>query len=95
MKTSFLTITLAALGASLIQTQALDLVRDSKPFATIVSAVPREIEPAPVKGKVPRKKQGPENDEALAARTLVEWVKKITDVELPVADKATDGVTAI
>ena len=74
---------------------ALDLVKDGKPAVTIVSAVPREVEPPPVKGKAPRKKQSPETDEALAVRTLVEWVKKITDAELPVADKATDGVPAI
>ena len=95
MKTSFLTCTLCTLGASFMQTHALDLVRDGKPFATIVSAVPRQVEAPPVKGKGVSKKQAPENDETLAVRTLVEWVKKITDVELPVADKAADGVPAI
>ena len=64
-------------------------------MVTIVSAVPREIGAAPGKGKPPRKKNGPENDEALAVRTLVEWVKKITDVELSIADKVSDGTPAI
>jgi len=95
MKTSSLLLSLLALGGSLISAHALDLVRDGKPLVTIVSAAPRGIEAAPVKGKGSRKKQAPENDEALAARTLVEWVKKITAVELPVAEKAADGVPAI
>ena len=36
-----------------------------------------------------------ESDEALAVRTLVEWVRKITDAELTVAAKAADGAPAI
>lgn len=69
---------------------ALDLVRDGKPVATIVTAAPREVaEPAPAKGKAPKRKAAVvESDEAYAARVLNEWVKKITDTELPVADKA-------
>ncbi|NBR84168.1 MAG: DUF4838 domain-containing protein [Verrucomicrobia bacterium] len=69
---------------------ALDLVREGKPLATIVSAVPREVsEPAPAKSKAaPKRKPAPETDEAFAVRVLAEWVKKITDAELPVADKA-------
>ncbi len=74
---------------------ALDLVRDGKPLVTVICAAPPEEAPAPVKGRVPKKKAAPESDEALAVRTLVEWVKKITDVELPVAEAAADGVPAI
>ncbi len=75
---------------------ALDLVRDGKPLATIVSAGPREaVEPAPAKGKAAKRKPAPETDEAFAVRVLAEWVKKITDAELPIADKAPDGAPAI
>lgn len=76
---------------------ALDLVRDGKPVATIVVAVPREaVEPAPAKGKAPRRKAAvADNDEAFAVRVLAEWVKKITDADLPVTDKASDGTPAI
>ena len=95
MKIAFLAVTLWCLCVSLVPTHALDLVRDGKPFATIVSAAPRAIEAAAAKGNAPRKRLGPESDEALAVRTLVEWVKKITDVELPVAEKAPDGSPAI
>jgi hypothetical protein len=70
-------------------------VRDGKPVAIIVSAVALAEESQAVKGRVFKKKAGAESDEALAVRTLVEWVKKITDVELPVADKAANGVPAI
>ncbi len=80
---------------ALAQLHALDLVRDGKPVATIVCAVPPEPQGAPAKGKGAKRKAGPQNDETLAARTLAEWVKKITDADLPIADKATDGVPAI
>lgn len=75
---------------------ALDLVRDGKPIATIVtSAPPPAPAPAPVKGKAVKAKPGVETDEALAVRVLGEWVKKITDAELPVSDKAPAGAPAI
>ncbi|NBV25188.1 MAG: DUF4838 domain-containing protein, partial [Proteobacteria bacterium] len=68
---------------------ALDLVRDGKAVATIVTASPRPApEPPPVKGKAPKRKPAPETDEELAVRVLGEWVKKITDAELPVAQQA-------
>lgn len=95
MKTAIFVRILFALGASLVQAHALDLVRDGKAMVTIVSEAPREIAPAPVNGKQPRTKPGLETAEVLAVRTLVEWVKKITDVELPVANKATDATPAI
>ena len=85
MKTSFLACTLCVLGASLVQTHALELVRDGKALVTIVCVTPPVVETTAVKGKAPKKKQGPDTDEALAVRTLVEWVKKMTDVVLPVA----------
>ncbi len=81
--------------SALAHALALDLVRDGQPIAVIVSAAPREREPAPVKGKGARKKAAPQNDESLAASTVAEWVKKITDVELTISDKPTDGVPAI
>lgn len=77
-------------------TSALDLVRDGKALATIVTAIPRPaLEPEPVKGKAPKRKATAESDEALAARVLGEWVKKITGADLPVADKAPAGTPAI
>ena len=75
---------------------ALDLVRDGKPIATIVTSVPPPAPaPAPVKGKAIKTKPSVETDEALAVRVLGEWVKKITDAELPVSDKAPAGAPAI
>ena len=77
---------------------ALDLVRDGQPVAAIVTTIPREApEPAaPVKGKAPKRKAAvAETDEALAVRVLGEWVKKITDAELPIADKAPASGPAI
>ena len=75
---------------------ALDLVRDGKPVATIVTAPPGEApEAAPAKGKAPKAKPAAETDEQFAVRVLREWVKKITDADLPVADKAPAGTPAI
>lgn len=75
---------------------ALDLVRDGKPIATIVTRVaPPAPAPATVKGKAGKAKPGAETDEAIAVRVLGEWVKKITDAELPVSDQAPAGGPAI
>ncbi len=92
MKPFLLALLLLTLRAS-----ALDLVRDGKPVATIVTAVPREApEPAPAKGKAPKRKAAAaEGDEAYAVRVLAEWVRKITDADLPVADKAPANAPAI
>jgi len=85
-----------ALCGSAMPAPALDLVRDGKPIAVIVSTVPPEApDVKPAKGKAPKKQAIAETDEALAVRTLVEWVKKMTDAELPVADQAKAGVPAI
>ena len=51
MKILLLAFTLLAFGSSFVQTYALDIVRDGKPFLTIVSAVPPELQAPPVKGK--------------------------------------------
>ena len=66
---------------------AVELVKDGRPAVTIVADAPPAPKAAPKGGK----KRAPEaaaGGEAQAVRLLVEWVKKITDAELPVADKA-------
>src|ERR1043166_226120 len=76
---------------------ALELVKEGRPAVTIVATVPREsFETSPAKNRNTRRK-GPtaESDEATAVRVLVEWVKKITDVELPIAASAPAGGKAI
>jgi Domain of unknown function (DUF4838)/Beta-galactosidase second all-beta domain len=65
----------------------VDLVKAGKPVATVVSDAKPEAK-APAKGKARRVE--PAGD-AQATRILVEWLKKITDAELPVADKPGDG----
>src|SRR5262249_48230504 len=59
-----------------------------KPAATIVADVGSTLKIPAKKGK----KQAPEaaGSEAQAVHLLVEWVKKITDIELPIADKPVD-----
>lgn len=93
MKIALLVLSLLFVPA----TFALDLVRDGKALATIVTAIPREApEPPPVKGKAPKRKAAvAESDEAYAVRVLNEWVKKITDAELPVANEAPAGAPVI
>ena len=69
--------------------EAIDLVRDGKPIATIVVSRPQEAAdstPSSRKGSKPKKTFA--SDEEFAVQTLVEWIKKITDIELHVADKA-------
>ena len=63
---------------------ALDLVRNGKPMATIVVSASQ-----PESGSRGRRR-GPVGD-AAAAEVLVDWVRKMTDVELPVVDKAPDS----
>ena len=75
---------------------ALDLVKDGRPVAVIVTATP----PAPPDTSTSsrgRKKPArwSENDEAAAARLLADWIKKITDAELPVTNAPAPGVPAI
>ena len=66
---------------------AIDLVKDGKPIATVVIDTP----PAPKTPGKGKKRAAAPAGEAQAARVLVDWVKKITDAELPVAGKAGDG----
>lgn len=76
-----------ALLAALPPAGALDLVKDGKPVAGVV------VEGGAVSAGGRR---GPASaSDAGAARVLVEWVKKITDAELPVADTAPAGAPAI
>ena len=72
---------------------AFTLVRDGKPTACIVSsASAAAVAQPPAKGA---KKPALETDEDLAVRTLVDWVKKITDAELPVSNKPMEGLAPI
>ena len=75
---------------------ALELVKDGKPIAVIITSVPREsFNPGSAKGKNAKQNASLKSDEALAVHTLIDWVKKITDVELQIADKGVEGVPAI
>jgi hypothetical protein len=73
---------------------AVDVVKGGKPVATIVSDAKPAAEP---KAKGKGKKQAPAaaGGDAAATALLVEWVKKMTDAELRVADKAPAGGPAI
>ena len=62
----------------------VELVTGGKPVAVVVSDA-RPVEP---KGKGARKQAQNLGGDTLATKLVVEWVKKITDAELPVADKA-------
>jgi hypothetical protein len=75
---------------------ALDLVRDGRPVAVVVTASPPAPADAP-KGRKRAPAAGAEGeaDEAEAVRTLVEWVRKITGAELPVVAAAPAGAPAI
>jgi hypothetical protein len=70
--------------ASAAAPAAVELVRAGKPVAAVVADLPPV---SPKKGKAPAA-----TGDALATQLLVEWVKKITGAELPVAAKPTaDG----
>jgi hypothetical protein len=62
---------------------ALDVVKAGKPVATVVSDA--NLRPPTARAKPKRAENAA--GEVLATRLLVEWVKKITNAELPVADK--------
>jgi hypothetical protein len=101
---------IALVGFFVGPTAALDLVRDGKPVATIVAKVKPEPTGKPA-GKAGRagkagkaaQRARPETDDAeasdgsetLAVQILVDWLKKITDAELPVAASAPEGRPAI
>lgn len=82
---------LALLGATwglAIDVAGFDLVRDGKPAATIVT-LPPKAEPKPKK----RRRPNFVANDAMAARVLVDWIEKITDVRLPIAAQAPAGNT--
>lgn len=64
------------------------VVRDGKPVATIV------VKPEPDAPKRPRKRAESRGD-ARAAEVLVDWVRKMTGAELPIAESAPEGKPAI
>jgi len=77
----------AAVVLSALTAAGMEIVRDGQPVAVIVT----EKAPAPEKGG---RRRG-EWDDAGAAKVLVDWVKKMSDAELPVADAAPAGKPAI
>jgi hypothetical protein len=80
-------ILLTAIAAlTTLPCRALDIVKDGKPAAVVV--VDRES----AGGKKPRR--GAPTDASTAA-ILVDWIRKITDAELPVAPAPTEGQPAI
>ncbi|NBR07419.1 MAG: DUF4838 domain-containing protein [Planctomycetes bacterium] len=96
IKTSALVLAIVLLSLLAEPVLALELVKDGKPVAVVVTSVsPESFNPAPAKGKNTKQNAVPKSDEALAVQTLIEWVKKITDAELKIADKAGEGVPAI
>lgn len=66
------------------------LIRDGKPAAVIIV----DASPSTPAAK-PNRKKSPETEEAKAAQTLVDWVRKITDATLPVATAPHPGLTPI
>lgn len=66
-----------------MEAAGLELVVEGKARATVVIEQKAEARP-PAKGKAPRKPVNVPGDE-MAAAVLVEWVKKMTGAELPVA----------
>ncbi len=81
-----------ALGLAFLTSpaSATDLVKDGKALAVIVC----DAKPAPaVKGK--KKEAVGSAEEAQAATLLAAWLKKITDAELPIVAKSSEGVVPI
>lgn len=76
----------AAMLLAPIAARGVELVRDGQPVATIVT---EKLPP----DKAPRGRA--EWDDAAAARVLADWVKKMTDAELPIAESAPAGKPAI
>ena len=73
--------TVFGLYTAAASTLALDIVRNGQPVATIV--VTSDGEAAP--GKSPRKRTGAGPGDQMAAEVLVDWVRKMTGAELPIA----------
>src|SRR3954469_9131676 len=76
------------------------LVRNGKPTTVIVTDVSAPAAPAAAApdAKGARKRpaaRGPQSDETKAVAVLRDWVKKMSDADLPVAAEATAGTPAI
>ncbi|MBI4026529.1 MAG: DUF4838 domain-containing protein [Verrucomicrobia bacterium] len=72
---------------------ALDIVKDGKPVATVVVLKEQPAASTPAKAKLPRDED--QWDDGAAARVLVDWIKKMTDAELPLAETAPTNTPAI
>ena len=93
-------VTALVLVASSFTASALDLVKEGRPVATIVTTASPDAFGAttarPAKGAKKTAALEPnEAGEAAAVKLLIEWVRKITDAELPVAQQAPAGAPAI
>nr|MDQ3622006.1 DUF4838 domain-containing protein [Verrucomicrobiota bacterium] len=87
-------VVLFPLGA--LTGKAVELVKDGKAIATVVSSVSREaLNPPASKRGGKRAAAVPEDAEAAAVRLLVDWIKKITDAELPVRTAPVEGAPSI
>ena len=83
-RSSILVGGLMAVLCAAVPAQALELVREGKAVASVVTNLPPEaLEQEKPKGRKARQASPEEAEEALAVRTLVEWIKKISDAELP------------
>lgn len=69
--------------------QAIDIVRDGKPIATIVASYPVAQAGSSAHIGKGSKQKAVVSDEDFAVRTLIEWVKKITDAELLASQRST------
>jgi hypothetical protein len=88
-------LAVAAAACTAPRCAAVDIVKDGKPVATVVTAAePEAVAAAAAKGRGGRK-SGDGGADAAAVRVLVDWIKKITDAELPVAAAAPVGRPAI
>lgn len=87
---------LGVLCVSCLSVSALDVVKGGQGVAVIVVDQPPMPASGPsVKVKKGAVKKGAANFEQQAAQVLQEWVKKMTDVELPIRDKPVAGQAAL
>jgi hypothetical protein len=73
----------------------LTLVKDGQASATIVVLAPAEAPPPATAPRGRKRAEAAVSAESRAAQLLVEWIKKITDAELPIATEAKAGTTPI
>jgi len=91
----------ALLAGTVLAVQAaapMDLVRDGQAVASVVVRAEADDAAQPPTGKPrkrPRRRRGPVADDSLAAETLVQWIRKITDAELPIVRAAPKGAPAV